>query len=185
MDLTVLRHFMASIIVAEELRVPNMRQADKYLSDDKMRKQFTGLLENTYCIVDLMIEIGDRRFLETMAEQQAAQADAANEAYAQAQAAAQAQAQALAEAQAQAYAEAQAQIQSQIQAQKEAEAEARAKAIAEAEAKKRADALALAAEPPPLAVPSFAKPKEEKPDESKPDESKPDEHIEEPPDRLI
>ncbi|MBA3858075.1 MAG: hypothetical protein C0507_14315 [Cyanobacteria bacterium PR.3.49] len=56
-----LRHVMAAIIVSEELKVPNMRQGDAYLADDRMRKQFTALIENTYCIADLMIEIGDRR----------------------------------------------------------------------------------------------------------------------------
>ena len=56
-----LRHVMAAIIVSEELKVPNMRQGDNYLADDRMRKQFTALIENTYCIADLMIDIGDRR----------------------------------------------------------------------------------------------------------------------------
>lgn len=56
-----LRHVMAAIIVSEELKVPNMRQGDSYMADDRMRKQFTALIENSYCIAELMIEIGDRR----------------------------------------------------------------------------------------------------------------------------
>lgn len=61
MDLFALRHLMAAIIVSEELKVPNMRTGEAILADDKLRKQFTALVENTYCIVDLMIEIGDRQ----------------------------------------------------------------------------------------------------------------------------
>ena len=63
MDIYSMRHIMAAIIVSEELKVPNMRQGDPYLSDDRMRKQFTALIENTYCIAELMIEIGDKRLV--------------------------------------------------------------------------------------------------------------------------
>lgn len=63
MDVYSLRHLMAAIIVAEELKVPNMRQGDAWMSDDRMRKQFTALIENTYCIAELMLEIGDRRII--------------------------------------------------------------------------------------------------------------------------
>ncbi len=63
MDVYSMRHIMAAIIVAEELKVPNMRQGDAWMSDDRMRKQFTALVENTYCIAELMIEIGDRRIM--------------------------------------------------------------------------------------------------------------------------
>lgn len=63
MDIYSMRHIMAAIIVSEELKVPNMRHGDGYLSDDRMRKQFTALIENTYCIAELMIEIGDKRIM--------------------------------------------------------------------------------------------------------------------------
>ncbi|HNB22768.1 MAG TPA: hypothetical protein PKZ32_10130 [Candidatus Melainabacteria bacterium] len=64
MDIYAMRHIMAAIIVSEELKVPNMRHGDAFLSDDRMRKQFTALIENTYCIAELMIEIGDKRIME-------------------------------------------------------------------------------------------------------------------------
>lgn len=61
MDRYALRHLLAAIIVSEELKVPNQRLGENYIMDDKLRKQFSSLIENTYCIVDLMIEIGDSR----------------------------------------------------------------------------------------------------------------------------
>jgi len=54
-----LRHIMASVIVAEELRVPSIRSGDPRLIDDLLRKQFMPMIVNTYAIVDLMFEVGD------------------------------------------------------------------------------------------------------------------------------
>jgi hypothetical protein len=54
-----LRHIMAAIIVAEELRVPSIRSGDQHLIDDLLRKQFAPMVQNTYIIVDLMFEIAD------------------------------------------------------------------------------------------------------------------------------
>ncbi|MDZ4834158.1 MAG: hypothetical protein SGJ27_10315 [Candidatus Melainabacteria bacterium] len=54
-----LRHLMAAIIVAEELRVPSIRSGDPHFVDDLLRKQFTAMVVNTYSIVDLMFEVGD------------------------------------------------------------------------------------------------------------------------------
>lgn len=61
MDRFALRHLMAAIIVSEELKVGNIRSGDPAYSDDRLRKQFSALIENTYCLVDLMIELGDQR----------------------------------------------------------------------------------------------------------------------------
>lgn len=57
MDRDALRHIMAAIIVAEELRVPSIRSGDQRIVDDLIRKQFSPMLVNTYIIVDLMFEI--------------------------------------------------------------------------------------------------------------------------------
>jgi hypothetical protein len=56
-----LRHMMAAVIVAEELRVPSIRSGDPHFVDDLIRKQFSPMVTNTYIIVDLMFEIGDLR----------------------------------------------------------------------------------------------------------------------------
>ena len=69
MDKYSLRHLMAAIIVSEELKVPNIRQGDAWLADDRLRKQFTALLQNTYCITDLMLELGDLRYQEELQQQ--------------------------------------------------------------------------------------------------------------------
>ncbi|HEY9785843.1 MAG TPA: hypothetical protein V6D17_10610 [Candidatus Obscuribacterales bacterium] len=55
------RHIMAAILVQEELRVPVSRGTEPVLADERLRKQFRPLIENTYCIVDLMMEIGEGR----------------------------------------------------------------------------------------------------------------------------
>jgi len=60
-----LRHLMAAIIVADEVKVPNIRGADAYLSQDRLRKQFGAIIENTYNVVDLMLDIGDQNLQET------------------------------------------------------------------------------------------------------------------------
>lgn len=61
MDKYSLRHLMAAIIVAEELRVPSIRSGDRHLIDELLRKQFTPMVMNTYFIVDLMFEYGDAK----------------------------------------------------------------------------------------------------------------------------
>lgn len=61
MDKFALRHIMAAIIVGDELKLPNQRVGDAISIEDKLRKQFSALVENTYTIVDLMIEIGDQK----------------------------------------------------------------------------------------------------------------------------
>ncbi len=61
MDKYALRHLMAAIIVSEELKVPSIRSGDAFLGHDRLKKQFTVLLENTYYITDLMLELGDQR----------------------------------------------------------------------------------------------------------------------------
>ncbi|MBX3072426.1 hypothetical protein KF707_05055 [Candidatus Obscuribacterales bacterium] len=58
-DRESLRHVMAAIIVAEELRVPSIRSGDQHLIDDLLRKQFAPMVQNTYIIVDLMFEIAE------------------------------------------------------------------------------------------------------------------------------
>ena len=58
-DRESLRHLMAAIIVAEELRVPSIRSGDQHLIDDLLRKQFAPIVQNTYIIVDLMFEIAE------------------------------------------------------------------------------------------------------------------------------
>lgn len=58
-DRESLRHLMAAIIVAEELRVPSIRSGDQHLIDDLLRKQFAPMVQNTYIIVDLMFEIAE------------------------------------------------------------------------------------------------------------------------------
>lgn len=59
LDKYMMRHLMAAIIVSDELKVPNQRGGDQWMADDRMRKQFTQLIQNTYSVVDLMIEFGD------------------------------------------------------------------------------------------------------------------------------
>ncbi len=61
MDKYSLRHLMAAVLVAEELRVPSIRSGDRHLIDELLRKQFTPMLMNTYFIVDLMFEYGDAK----------------------------------------------------------------------------------------------------------------------------
>lgn len=58
MEILALRNLMAAIILQEELRVPFLRGNDVVLADDRMRKQFRPMIENAYCIVDLMLEVG-------------------------------------------------------------------------------------------------------------------------------
>ncbi len=60
MDRYSLRHIMAALLVAEELRVPNITSTDPYLNENALRQQFTPMIENTYFIADLMFEIGDK-----------------------------------------------------------------------------------------------------------------------------
>ncbi|MBC7999789.1 MAG: hypothetical protein IAF58_17680 [Leptolyngbya sp.] len=59
MDKSLVRHLMAAIVISEELKVPNQRGGDPYMADDRMRKQFSQLVQNTYTVVDLMIELGE------------------------------------------------------------------------------------------------------------------------------
>ncbi len=59
MDKSLVRHLMAAIVISEELKVPNQRGGDAYMADDRMRKQFSQLVQNTYTVVDLMIELGE------------------------------------------------------------------------------------------------------------------------------
>lgn len=56
-----LRHIMAAYIASEEIKGPSMRVNDGPDADEKLRRQFTPIIENTYCLVETMIEIGDRR----------------------------------------------------------------------------------------------------------------------------
>lgn len=58
MDILAMRNIMAAIIIQEELRVPFLRGNDMVLTNDRMRKQFRPMIENAYCIVDLMLEVG-------------------------------------------------------------------------------------------------------------------------------
>lgn len=60
MDRYALRHLMAAIIVCDELKVPNQRLGELIVADEKLRKQFSAIVENTYTIVDLMLELGDQ-----------------------------------------------------------------------------------------------------------------------------
>ena len=55
------RHIMAAWIASEEIKGPNMRMDDAYSQSDRLRRQFTPLIENAYCIADLMLELGDKR----------------------------------------------------------------------------------------------------------------------------
>ncbi len=56
-----LRHLMAAYIASEEIKGHSMRSEDSAAADERIRRQFTPIVENSYAIVDLMIEVGDRR----------------------------------------------------------------------------------------------------------------------------
>lgn len=56
-----LRHIMAAWIASEEIKGPTMRMDDGSVPTDRLRRQFTPLIENAYCIADLMIELGEKR----------------------------------------------------------------------------------------------------------------------------
>ena len=58
MDILSLRHIMATLLLQDELKVPFQRGSDDASSDDRIRKQFRPLVENAYCVVDLMLEVG-------------------------------------------------------------------------------------------------------------------------------
>jgi hypothetical protein len=70
MDRLTLRHIMAAIIVADELKVPSIRAGDPFLSDERLHKQFTGMVHNAYCVVDLMLEVGESRLQQQQQYQQ-------------------------------------------------------------------------------------------------------------------
>lgn len=77
MDKESLRHIMAAILVAEELRVPSIRSGDQHLIDDLLRKQFTPMVVNTYIIVDLMFELSTQIGANAAGQQQQQQPDSA------------------------------------------------------------------------------------------------------------
>lgn len=56
-----LRHFMAAYIASEEIKGHSTRLEDPVLADDRIRRQYSAIIENSYCIVDLMLEIGNKR----------------------------------------------------------------------------------------------------------------------------
>lgn len=58
------RHIMAAWIASEEIRGPSMRMDDGTVPTDRLRRQFTPVIENAYCIADLMLELGEKRQAE-------------------------------------------------------------------------------------------------------------------------
>ena len=63
MDNYWLRHVMAAYIASEEIKGHSTRPDDPTMADDRLRRQFSAVIENAYCIADLMIEIGDKRLM--------------------------------------------------------------------------------------------------------------------------
>ena len=58
------RHIMAAWIASEEIKGPNMRMDDSGAANDRLRRQYTPLIENAYCVADLMLELGEKRQAE-------------------------------------------------------------------------------------------------------------------------
>ncbi len=58
-----LRHVMAAYIASEEIKGHSTRPDDPTMADDRLRRQFSAVIENAYCIADLMLEIGDKRLM--------------------------------------------------------------------------------------------------------------------------
>lgn len=63
MDNYWLRHVMAAYIASEEIKGHSTRPDDPAMADERLRRQFSAVIENAYCIADLMIEIGDKRLM--------------------------------------------------------------------------------------------------------------------------
>jgi len=55
-----LRHMMAVYMASEEIKGPSMRTDDQF-PDERLRRQFSPLIENTYCLVETMLQVGDQR----------------------------------------------------------------------------------------------------------------------------